>query len=61
MKPAQMDADLAQIKDPQRMSDRLRYWETRRELSKLSADELRECDQIAIRHASRIARVVRIG
>jgi hypothetical protein len=61
MKPAQMDADLAKITEPQQMSYRLGYWETRRQLSKLTAGEKVECEQIAIRHASRVARLVRIG
>ncbi len=61
MKPAQMDADLSKITEPQQMSYRLGYWETRRKLSKLTAEQLAECERIAIRHASRVARVVRIG
>jgi hypothetical protein len=61
MKPAQMDADLAKITDPQQMSYRLGYWETRKGISKLTPDEKVACEQIAIRHASRVARVVRFG
>lgn len=61
MKPRQMDADLALIHEPQQMSARLSYWETRRGLARLSKEDQAECDRIAIKHASRVARVVRIG
>lgn len=61
MKPAQMDADLAKISDPAQMSLRLGYWETRKGISKLTADELRECEQIEVRHAARVVRVMRAG
>lgn len=61
MKPTQMDADLAKITEPQQMSARLSYWETRRGLARLSDDESAECDRIAIKHAARVARVLRVG
>jgi len=61
MKPAQMDADRSQINDPEQMSLRLGYWETRKGISKLTADELRECEQIEVRHAARVVRVMRAG
>lgn len=61
MKPKQMDADLSRITEPQQMSARLSYWETRRGLSRLSDDEKAECERIAIKHASRVCRVLRVG
>ena len=61
MKPETMDADLAKITEPQQMSARLSYWETRRGLSKLADEQRAACDRIAVKHASRVARVVRIG
>lgn len=61
MKPEQMDADLAAIEDPDQMSRRLSYWETRKGLSRLTDDEKRQCQQIEIRHAARVVRMVRFG
>jgi hypothetical protein len=62
MKPSQMDADLAKITEPQQMSYRLSHWETRIRLTRgLTADDLVKIDQIKIKHAARVARLVRIG
>lgn len=61
MKPSQMDADLAKVHEPEQMNYRLSYWENRRGLSRLSDAEQAECERIAIRHASRVVRLVRIG
>lgn len=62
MKPAQMDADLAKIKEPEQMSRRLSHWETRVRLTRgLTADDMVQIEQIKIKHAARVARLVRFG
>lgn len=61
MKPTQMDADLSLITEPEQMSRRLSYWETRWKLSRLTPEQNLEVAQIALKHASRVARVSRIG
>ena len=61
MKPTQMDADLALIIEPEQLSRRLGYWETRLRLSRPSDETILEFGEVAKKHALRVARVARIG
>lgn len=61
MKPTEMDADLALITEPDQLSRRLSYWETRLRLSRPSVETTQECAGIATKHAMRVAGVVRAG
>lgn len=62
MKPTEMDADLSQITEPEQLSRRLSYWETRFGLVRNKSPEfIHEVAQIATRHAQRVAKVLGAG
>lgn len=61
MKPTEMDNDLSQITEPEQMSRRLSYWETRLRLSRPSVETMKECAGIAKSHAMRVAKVMGAG
>jgi hypothetical protein len=61
MKPTEMDADLAQITEPEQLSRRLSYWETRLRLTRPSVEMTNECADIAKRHSMRVAKVLGAG
>lgn len=61
MKPTEMDSDLSQITEPDQLSRRLSYWETRLKLSRPSVETMTECADIAKRHAMRVAKVMGAG
>lgn len=61
MKTTDMDADLVQITDPEKLSFRLGYWETRLRLSRPSVETINDFEEVAKKHALRVANVVRAG
>lgn len=62
MKPTDMDADLTTITEPEQLSRRLGYWETRWKLTgnRTAADE-QEYDAVRFRHSVRCAKVLGAG
>lgn len=61
MKTTEMDADLVSITEPEQLSRRLGYWETRLRLSRPSVETITEFGEVAKKHALRVAGVMRAG
>lgn len=56
-----MDADLVSITEPEQLSRRLGYWETRLRLSRPSVEMVTAFGEVAKKHALRVAGVMRAG